>query len=225
MSLILYCVAPERAPETTVGGVGGAAVRSAIVSGLKFFFSEAAAETRSSRDLVVAAQQVHAIVSDIFSHDPVLPFRYPTVLAGENEILQLAASRGAGFREFLARAEGKVQMDVRLMIATDPDKGTATPAMPDGRVEKPTSGRAYLEARGRCQALLSAAAENCRQTATLADWRIQQQGENIRCQALIPRVEVISFLERMRTLELPDGVKAAVSGPWPPAGFWEDDSG
>ncbi len=222
MPLLLYCVAPESAPETALTGVGGAAVRSRTVSGLRFFYSDAAREAKSSRDVVAAAQQVHAVVSDIFSRSAVLPFRYPTTLKDEDELARLAGERGAKFSDFLKRVSGKVQMDIRLTIASGRGDEKA-PAKEAGRAGQ--QGRAYLERRARRQMLLSAAAEKCRQTAASADWRIQQLGENIRCQALLPRVEVISFLERMRALELPDGINAAVSGPWPPAGFWEDDSG
>ncbi len=172
-----------------------------------------------------AAQQVHAVVNDIFSRSAVLPFRYPTIVADEEELARLALERGASFLDFLKRVSDKVQMDVRLAIASGTSNENPHPApTPGARVGQPAvTGRAYLEGRARCQALLSEAAERCRQTARSADWRIQQRAENIRCQALISRVEVISFLERMRTLELPDGVKAAISGPWPPAGFWEDE--
>ncbi len=203
-------------------GVGGAEVRSAVEQGLRFFFSEVEADELSSRDIVTAAQQVHAVISDIFLRSAVLPFRYPTVVTDDRELTTLAQERGAAFREYLERVRGKVQMDVRLTMDTESPHSIA-PKPGAIRVGQPGSGRAYLEARARRQAVLTAAAETCGQTAHSADWRIQQRDENIRCQCLISRLEVLSFLERMRTLELPEGVKAAVSGPWPPAGFWEDE--
>lgn len=226
MPLLLYCVTPESAAETPVSGVGGVAVRSRTENGLRFFYSDVVGQATTSPDVVAAAQQVHAVVRDIFSRSAVLPFRYPTTLKDEDEFVRLASERGAKFLDFLKRMGGKVQMDVRLSITSGTSDETLHRSPKTGeRVGQPGTGRAYLEARGRRQALLSAAAEKCRQAATSAEWRNQQQGENIRCQALIPRVEVVSFSERMRALELPDGVKAAVSGPWPPAGFWDDDSG
>ena len=209
MPLLLYCVALEPAGDTTVNGIGGAAVRSSKQNDWKFFFSEITTDELSASDIVTAAQQVHAVVSDIFARAPVLPFRYPTTVAGEGELAAMATARGDAFRIYFQRVQSKVQMDVRLTSAE-----TGVPA---------ETGRAYLEGRARRQAQLSAAAENCRQAAPSAEWRIQQRGENIRCQALISRVEVISFFERMSALKLPEGVKAAVSGPWPPAGFWEDE--
>jgi Gas vesicle synthesis protein GvpL/GvpF len=211
MPLLLYCVAPASAVDTTVRGVCDAEVRSQELSGLRFFFSEVTSEVCSSHDVATAARQVHEVVSDIFSRAAVLPFRYPTVMNDDAELARLAGERGAAFHEFLERVGLNVQMDIRLTLAM------AEPAEPA------SSGRAYLEGRSGCQAQLSTAAESCRQAAHSAEWRIQQRGENIRCQALISRVEVLSFFERMRALKLPDGVKAAVSGPWPPAGFWEDE--
>lgn len=210
MPLLLYCVAPETSPETSVTGVGGEAVLNTVARGLKFYYSEAVAEAMSSRDVVTAAQAVHAVVSDIFLNGPVLPFKYPTVVADLDEIARLASDRGDAYGRFLERVGSRVQMDVRLTLESE-----GPPAA--------TSGRAYLQGRARRQATLSAAAERCRLAAASAEWRTQTNAENIRCQALMERVEVLSFLERMRTLGLPDGVKAAVSGPWPPAGFWDNE--
>jgi hypothetical protein len=211
MSLLLYCVAPASAAATVVRGVGDAPVRIEGRVGLRFFISEVSAEDTASRDVVTAAKRVHEVISDVFSRGPVLPFRYPTVLADVEELAKLAADRADRFRDYLRRTESKAQIDIRLSL--DPEHPPAGS----------TTGRNYLEGRAVRQAQLSAAAETCRQTAHPADWRFQQRGENLRCQALVERVEVVSFLKRMRTLELPGGVKAVVSGPWPPAGFWEDD--
>ena len=211
MSLLLYCVALETAADTSVHGVGDAAVRSEIQSVLRFFFSEIERADLAGLEIATAAREVHRVVSDLFSKGAVLPFRYPTIVEDSAELAKLAEERGGAFREFLLRVAGKVQMDIRLTLAAAPDEA------------EPSSGREYMEARVRRQALLMAAAQTCREAALSPEWRNQQAGENIRCQALIERVEVISFLERMRTLELPGGVKAVVTGPWPPAGFWEGD--
>jgi hypothetical protein len=221
MPLLLYCVAPESASDANVSGVGGAAVRSVVEEGLRFFYSEATAQTKSSRDVATAAQQVHAVISDIFSRGAVLPFQYPTVVSDVGEIERIAGERGKRFREFLERTGDKVQMDIRLEMGSAGDAGNPPNEGPMASQLSP--GRAYLAGRARCQALLSDAAEKCRVAAHSADWRSQQHGQNIRCQALISRVEVLSFQQRMRTLELPEGVKAAGSGPWPPTGFWEDE--
>lgn len=218
MPLLLYCVAPAAATDTALEGVGGAAVRSTIVNGMKFFYSDVSSDMEKG-DIVAAAKAVYAVVNDIFSRGDVLPFRYPTILKDEGETKKLAKERGGAFQTFLQRTEGKAQIDIRLTV--DREKSEHSRSENGGDL----SGREYLQARAKSQASLSAAAESCRLAAHSDDWRIQQQGENIRCQALISRVEVLSFLGRMRALELPDGVKAAVSGPWPPAGFWDDDSG
>lgn len=222
MPLLLYCVASETAPDTTVKGVGGAAVCSRIERGLKFFYSEVAANGAATRDVVDAAQAVHRVISDIFKNSSVLPFRYPTLVTDELEITQLAADRGDAFCRFLERVTSKVQMDIRLTLTTEGVSNVEN-ARPASKEPQPATGTTYLQARAHRQATLSAAAETCRLAAGSNDLRVRDLGENSRCQVLIERVEVISFLERMRTLELPDGVSAAVSGPWPPTGFWDDE--
>lgn len=218
MPLLLYCVALETAPDTDVSGVGGAVVRGRIESALKFFYSKATSDS-ATRDVVAAAQTVHRVVSDIFARTAVLPFQYPTLVADEREMAKLALDRGKDFRTFLERVGSKVQMDIRLTLASEAHP-VSTQA---GRVDQTGSGTQYLHARAHRQATLYAAAETCRLAAGSNGFRSNHRGENIRCQVLMERVEVVSFLERMRTLELPGGVKAAVSGPWPPAGFWEDE--
>ena len=228
MPLLLYCVTPATEVDTTVRGVADAEVCSRAIGELRFFFSEMASDVVPAQDIAKAARQVHEVVSDIFLRTAALPFRYPTLMADEAELVQLAAERGSRFREFLDRVGSRVQMDVRLtrevVVSGGQQDAGEDPCTPPAGAQRSAaeSGRGYLLARANCQAQLSAAAESCRQAAGSAEWRIQQRGENIRCQALISRVEVLSFFERMRALKLPDGVKAAVSGPWPPAGFWDD---
>src|SRR3954468_16307360 len=125
MALLLYCVALESSTDTTVTGVGGAAVSSVVHGGVRLFFSIVATDALNSRDVVTAARHVHDVVADIFSRTAVLPFRYPTVLADDAELSKLAAERGEAFRKFLERVGGKVQMDVRLTIEADHQGGDA----------------------------------------------------------------------------------------------------
>lgn len=206
MSLLLYCVAPEAVGETAVRGVGGAAVRSHVHAGLRYFISEFS--TEKMPPVETAAREVHAIVNDVFSRGPVLPFRYPTVLQQHTELVHLAAERGEPFADFMRHVGMRVQMDVRL-TAAEPG-------------ESASSGRAYLETRIQANDRLREVSEQCRMLAEVGDWRAVQRGGNLVCHALIGRDEVISFQERMRRLDLPGGMKAIVSGPWPPAGFWEE---
>ena len=207
MPLLLYCVAPENAPATSSPGVGGAAVASETLQHLRWFYSDSRAS--SSVPVIDAARQFNAVLQDIFSRNPVLPFRYPTTLPSHAELEKLAAGRAAAFRVFLDRIGHKAQIDIRLSVKDAPTAAN--------------SGTGYLHSRAARRSALLAAAQICRETAMAADFKVTERGENFRCAALFPRPEVVSWLQRMRTLELPDGVQAVVSGPWPPTAFWEDD--
>lgn len=206
MSLLLYCVALESVGETGNRGVGGSVVQSHVHGALRYFVSWLPAENMPP--VAMAAREVLAVVNDVFSRGPVLPFRYPTVLQQQAELVNLAAERGESFADFLRYVGMRVQMDVRLTVGKPDDP--------------PSSGRAYLASRIQAKDRLRQASEQCRQLAEVGDWRAVQRGGNLVCHALIGRDEVISFQERMRRLDLPGGMKAIVSGPWPPAGFWEE---
>ncbi|MGH9523857.1 MAG: hypothetical protein ACRD3E_15120, partial [Terriglobales bacterium] len=102
-----------------------------------------------------------------------------------------------------------------------------TPVLQNAGGETPVlrkAGTDYLAAKAARSAGLREAARTCREQAGGSEWRVEERGGGVLCHALIDRHEVISFQERMRRTVLPGGVKAVVSGPWPPAGFWEDTS-
>lgn len=223
MSLLLYCVAPASVGECEVQGVGGALVRTVESGGLRYFLSEAFEGTGT---IETAAREVHGVIQDVFLRGPVLPFRYPTLLKDDMEMANLAEERGAAFAQFLARVGSRVQMDVRLMRT--PSGGPASAANFGNTALGPgtasNAGREYLAERGRWKALLDGASERCRNLAEASAWRAEERAGGMVCHALIDRHEVISFQDRMRRLDLPEGVEAVVSGPWPPAGFWEEQS-
>lgn len=201
-------------------------------------------EATATADLVKSAREVHAVVMDAFAHGPVLPFRYPTLVEDEAELEKLAQERGEAFAHFLNWVGPRVQMDVRLSMVEGETKGpsiiaaktgppplgtTNTSATPPkqnqlGWAIPDQSGTQYLMEKARRKSALQGAAEKCRQTAVSADWRVEEREKILICHVLLERVEVVSFQERMSRLELPDGVKGVVSGPWPPAAFWEDKS-
>jgi hypothetical protein len=212
MPLLLYCVAPERVGETHVQGVGEARVTSVENGGLRYFVSDMQGAVPTA-EVARAARAVFNVVNDVFSRGPVLPFRYPTVAESVAELEKLAADRGKEFEAFLGRIGSKVQMDVRLTSGEPENSSTSLAKAP---------GREYLEKRARRHAGLASAAEKCRQQADSAEWRVEEKHANLICHALVERVQVISFQERMSRLDLPFGIKGVVSGPWPPAAFWEE---
>src|SRR6185312_17485673 len=107
MSLLLYCVAPEASRESGVAGVGGVPVRTQILGGLRYFVSEIPPSGMPA--VATAAREVLAVVKDICAQGPVLPFRYPTLLQEDAELVHLAAERGESFAEFLGRIGTRVQ--------------------------------------------------------------------------------------------------------------------
>ena len=229
MPLLLYCVAPESLGETRARGVGGASVGSRVHGGLRYFVSDNCAE--NVQDLAVAAREVHGVIQDVFARGPVLPFRYPTIVKDELELSRLATERGAAFAEFLQWVGERVQMDIRITgtsaqaVRTDATSGVdplGVTTVTGAASPLERSGRAYLAGKAARGAALHESAKLCRELSRASEWRMEEREASVLCRALIDRHEVISFQESMRRLALPDGVQAVVSGPWPPAGFWED---
>lgn len=235
--LLLYCVGVKEPDGVSVNGVCGARVRSIAHGGLQFYVSEVEREAMAAADVAKSAREVHAVVKDAFARGPVLPFRFATMLENETELENLAAERGREYADFLNWIGSRVQMDVRLSLREDAiDEKTKVPSTPDANAgPRPLGmtspqgtakgkGEEYLRQKAWRKSALRQAAEKCRQAAGSAEWRLEERDKILICHVLMERVEVVSFQEGMSSLELPAGVQGVVSGPWPPAGFWEDRS-
>jgi hypothetical protein len=154
-----------------------------------------------------SALQFHHVVSAIFAHAAVVPFRFPTLVADENELTSHLRAHAAEYRDALVRLRGMVQMEMRISHAASSASGE--------------SGTQYLRHRQERHAHLREAACNVRNATQLLvnDWRERETNKGWRCYALVARGQAGKFQEMVRSLEAPSGLQLKVTGPWPATEF------
>jgi len=183
-----------------LAGVGGEPLRALDEQGITAWYSNAT-PTRGAKEDVVA---FHRVVAALFQAGTVIPFRMPTMLAGEEELRTWLVAYAAVVERELERLQGVVQMELHI---TAPETAKAE------------SGRAYLEARRDVQRAMEVHAAKAREALAdlTAEWRQRETRDGIRCFALVPRARIPDFMSHLDVT----GERASfrVSGPWPPAEF------
>ncbi len=211
MPLLLYGVTECETNEPRIErGVHGANVQASEVSDLRCLYSQISDLSGRARE---AALEFHRVLQAILSSTDVVPFRFPTLLANQEELASEVQRRAAEYHRWLARIRGKVQMEARIE-----HRGRA-----GGDVH--ASGTEYLRSRhARRRALEAAAASLQRAVAGLVDeWRQRESSDRVRGFALIGRDSVTQFRQAIAEAEMASDVVTRISGPWPPTEFFEGD--
>lgn len=218
MPILAYCmIDPAYSLRMPGAGVSGACVELKEASGLGCLFSRVGEANLTSggraRDEALA---FHRVLQDIFAQTAILPFRFPTIVAGETELLAHIEEHAADYRNALARLRHMVQMDVRITRDS-----AAQPKAPLN-----SSGAEYLRARLGEQHAMQSAAESLRQqTASLIqDWRERSSGSALRCFMLVHRGSMPGLQDALRGFRLAPGLQMRVSGPWPASEFVKTES-
>ncbi len=206
MSLLLYGIVFEDTlltidPELQIITAAGLA---AVVK---------ANDTEISREPAVVIAYGEQI-NRIHQQTTLIPIRYGSELANENEVIQHLISNALHYQTRLAELVDCEEMGIRLPIDS----------LEDNQVSKPISGYDYLLARKRVYAV----PEQTEQQATvlnnaLAGLYRQQCAElsvfngrrTYLLSYLVPRTELPLFREKLR--DLIDS--SFISGPWPPYNF------
>ncbi|NIQ57813.1 MAG: hypothetical protein GWN71_31780, partial [Gammaproteobacteria bacterium] len=224
MGLYLYCVGrsdhPDPGPQT---GIDGAAVRSPEVAGYRVWLSALPASPAASLDRV---RSHHAVIERCCAPATLLPMRFGQWFDTEDGLAAALEGRRARLDRGLERVRDAVEFGIRVIDPGFP----ASAEVPDR-----SSGRAYLEALARREREATARE---RRGATVAVALERHLGSCIRAQCarfmtsgalvaaahLISRHDTGTYRERVRTFEesRPD-LRFALSGPWPPYGFVDDE--
>ncbi len=205
MSLLLYCVSEAEVPPPA-DGVRGRPVEHEAVAGMNCYYSVFPGPlTKLSKEDALA---FHHVVSAIFVRTAVIPFRFPTMLEGQGELEVYLETEGHDLLESLQRLRGFVQMEVRLTLG-------------DGGPPAAGSGKEYLENRQQARDDLLDLSESVRDLLAedVRGWHTREFQNGLRCYALVPRAAVGDFRHKCERLRLEGGVRAAVTGPWPPSEF------
>ncbi len=213
--LLPYCIVEDAIQLPAEKGVRGAALRIVEYAGLRCVVSDykKAPEDFGRED----ALAYHNVVKGVFAQASVIPFRFPTLLADEAELLVFLDVHSFDYRETIEALRDYVQMEVVIAPA-------AAAATADGGKKKSgkegEAGREYLRDRAADVAALAGAAGQIQKATgdAVREWRVREGARGIRLFALVTREGVGQFRERMAQLgALP--VKAMVSGPWPATEF------
>jgi Gas vesicle synthesis protein GvpL/GvpF len=211
MPVLAYCIA-EAPSNISIpnAGVRGAPIARVLAGPLQGFVSEFDRSVVKRLSIREAAMEFHRTIQELFRQVAVLPFRFPTVLATEQEIRVHMSEHASEYASTLSRLRNSVQMEIRI------GKNAR-----DG--EPAESGAKYLQEKQHDWVRLKASAADFRQASEpwVKQWRQREVSHGLHCYLLIPREAVEQFLIRIKKIVLPDNQSARVSGPWPATEFFE----
>jgi hypothetical protein len=213
MPLLPYCVfSTGLALPQIVTGVQEAPVLRLDAEGLSVLYSEVTTLPQDRGELAQAAMSFQSTVQQVFGAGIVIAFRFPTQLAGVDELQTHLRENGARYRAGLMQLNGMAQMEVRLTQLG----GSTSPAS-----TAPTTGTEYLKARQAESQGITAAEDALKQAAgTLVhEWRLREGAGVRRLYGLIPHDKAAEFKRLIGFVRLSGGTRAVISGPWPPSEF------
>jgi hypothetical protein len=205
MSILAYCIVASSsaalAPET---GIRNVALMEVEEEGLRAFYSEYAPSAKSAREDALA---FFAVNRAIFRDAAIIPFRFPTVLLGPQELSEHLIEHATQYATALQRLADMVQMEVRLTA-------------PAGKAGA-ESGAAYMKQKQQRAKALADTDSAVRKAAgaEAREWKFRETRDGIRCYALVERTHAATFADRVAKVGSKDHVAVAVSGPWPATEF------
>jgi hypothetical protein len=218
MPILAYCIVDPNArvdiPQT---GVAGCATESIQHAGLQCLLSRLDPDHAAGLSGRDAALSFHRVLQEIFQQTAIIPFRFPTTIQEEPELLRFLDEHAEDYRESLTRLRDLVQMEIRIAwTITDHDIAG-----------HPTSGTDYLRQKHQRQAQLTTVAESLRSAVKLSitDWRERGSADGRQLFALIPRSAMNQFQGQLAGMKIDPDIVVRVSGPWPATEFIQGDNG
>lgn len=227
MPLLVYCIT-EKAAVAPVQhpGVNDCPVESIEQDGLQCFVSQSASEVQPSNGSIRDAALVfHRVLEKIFEQTAIIPFRFPTILKGESDVIAHLKEHSEEYRAALIRLRDMVQMEMKLQfkISQSPQRLWKSPTRPG--IEAKPSGTEYLRKIRARHEKLEAVAKELRRTSDemIKGWRQSDSSEGIRCFILIKRGSVNEFQSEAQAIKVDSDIEARLSGPWPASHFLKED--
>lgn len=160
------------------------------------------------------------VVRALAAHAPaILPARYGTSAADEDELRFILRSRQVSLRRALASVRNRVQMTVRI-AATSHEPTPGVSRVPDRRRE---TGTGYLRARAADAARERHVPHLEPVQTAVRRWvraaRVEKRDGVISVYHLIPRRSVEAYRSALEDAAGRAGLRLRLSGPWPPYAF------
>lgn len=213
MAIVPYCVVSETAqvnvPET---GVGNADVLEVDVGSLICFYSEVDGIPQQTDAIRAMALQFRNVVQTLFATATAIPFRFVTLLRGEEELRRFLMEHEEKFTKALERLDGCAQFEIHL-----------TRKGPAPEPEETMSGAEYLKGKKAAADIFETTSQMLDKRAgeTALKWHFKPGDDDARCYALVQRAKLEEFKKALSGVELPAELRVVMSGPWPPSEFVE----
>lgn len=212
MSIVPYCVVDELATASAPpNGVAGAPVMEINEGGLRCFYSELDAVPQQQAAIREMALQFQQVVQHVFAGAATIPFRFVTLLRGEEELRDFLDENSERFVKALERLEGCAQFEMHLRRKNGSEAAEAA------------SGTEYLKTKKAAVDVFKATSESLRRAAgSLAlGWHLREGDDDARCYALVERGTEAEFKRKLSGAKLSGELRVVMSGPWPPSEFVE----
>src|SRR3954454_25201793 len=110
MSILAYCVSlTYDFLDAPIEGVGEQLIYELEELGLRAWYSEVEEDTFAGAEHVTkAALEFHRFVSTVFREGTVLPFKFPTILEGSDELRAHLEEKAVWYNQTLQRSQGLV---------------------------------------------------------------------------------------------------------------------
>ncbi len=213
MPVLAYCIfdPSARIPEIATG-VMQSPVHHLTNANLAVLYSIVESIPSDPGELAQAAMSFQSTVQQVFGVTMVIPFRFPTLLASQDELAAHLAAHADRYSAAVKTLAGLAQMEIRLTRLAGPIKDALT-------------GTEYLKVRQAESQSTYAAIAALREAAgdLVREWRDREVSGAMRSYALIGHDAASEFKRRVGLVRLAAGSRAVISGPWPPSEFLPEE--
>lgn len=215
--LYVYAIA-DAVPEALGAGLYGAPLRAIDGGGIQALASEHEQAPQSGVEELWRHEEV---VERLMGQAAVLPMRFGTSAAGEEELEAVLRSRREEFTRLLDDVRGAVELSVR--VACGPPVEDVRRAA-SGDPARPLSGTEYMRERGRAQAAREDAQARCHEaleplsrSSRIASARLGS--DEFKAAYLVEAGQVNAFASLVARLGQEGEASVSCTGPWPPYSF------
>jgi hypothetical protein len=216
--IYVYAVVDAAPPELGLG-LEGSPLRAVVAGPIAAVVSTHARAPEAREETL---WQHEAVVERLMEDAAVLPLRFGTTVADEEDLVALLRSREAEFVDLLAAVRGAVELSVRAEL---PQSAPAPVA--GGEELAPPSGTEYMRERGRALRSRERAIDELHKPLRALARRSQvleargglRWAGDFRGAYLVDADRVEAFAAEVDRLAGELGAEISCTGPWPPYSF------
>jgi hypothetical protein len=212
MPMLLYCVAQNVSGQgEPLSGVAGVPVLSTKNDSLEMFYSRhASSDIWTTSPVPESVTQFHRVLMSLFNSRAVIPFRYPTILDQDDELVELLDCNAVNYAAQLEKFAADVQMEA-LITLTQQTPATAV------------SGTQYLQSKLEQRRAVERTSSALQQLVEgmASGWKTRSLRNGAHLFALVKRDSVKTLIDRVHSLVIPCGLNIRITGPWPVTEFLE----